>query len=135
VATRITLYGADDLQEDHTVDAGFLQEMKTELLAHRARLLGHLAADQNPDPDGDMATPGDEVDVAAEALEKKNLDALDAVDAKRLKLIEGALARIDQGRYGYCLESNVAISKERLRAVPWALFTVEVQARKERESR
>ena len=117
------------------MDAGFLEEMKKELEAHRARLVGHLAADQVPDSSGEMATPGDEVDVAAEALEKKNLDALDAVDAKRLKLIENALARIDQGRYGYCLESGVAISKERLRAVPWALFTVEVQARKERESR
>lgn len=117
------------------MEAGFLEEMRKELLAHRARLLGHLAADQTPDQDGEMATPGDEVDVAAEALEKKNLDALDAVDAKRLRLIEGALARIDQGRYGYCLESGVAIPKERLRAVPWALFTVEVQTRKERESR
>jgi RNA polymerase-binding transcription factor DksA len=117
------------------VDAGFLEEMRTELLAHRARLLGHLAADQIPEDGGDAASPGDEVDVAAEALEKKNLDALDAVDAKRLKLIEAALARIENGRYGYCLESGVAISKERLRAVPWALFTVEVQARKERDSR
>lgn len=117
------------------MDAGFVEEMRKELMAHRARLLGHLAADQSPAEDSDQGTPGDEVDVAAEALEKKNLDALDAVDAKRLKLIEGALARIDQGRYGYCLESGVAIPQERLRAVPWALFTVEVQARKERESR
>jgi DnaK suppressor protein len=117
------------------LEATFLEEMRKELLAHRGRLLGHLTSEQAPDQDGDLATPGDEVDVAAEALEKKNLDALDAVDAKRLKLIEGALARIDQGRYGYCLESGVPIPQERLRAVPWALFTVEVQARKERESR
>jgi len=116
------------------VDAAFLKEMREVLLAHQARLLGHLEADQTPSED-DNSGPGDEVDVAADALEKKNLDALDAVDAKRLRLIESALARIDQGRYGYCLESGVAISKERLRAVPWALFTVEVQARKERESR
>lgn len=117
------------------MDAGFLEEMRRELLAHRARLLGHLAADQVPEDGVEASSPGDEVDVASEALEKKNLDALDAVDAKRLRLIEGALARIDQGRYGYCLESGVAIPEERLRAVPWALFTVEVQARKERESR
>ena len=123
------------LQEELTVDAGFLEEMRKELLAHRARLLGHLTLDQAPTEEGDLAPPGDEVDVASEALEKKNLDALEAVDAKQLKLIESALARIDQGRYGYCLESGVAIPKERLRAVPWALFTVEVQARKERESR
>ena len=117
------------------MDVGFLEEMRKELVAHRARLLGHLEADQTPPEASEMIGPGDEVDVAAEALEKKNLDALDAVDAKRLKLIENALARIDQGRYGYCLESGVPIPMERLRAVPWALFTVEVQARKERESR
>lgn len=117
------------------MDAGFLEEMRKELMAHRARLMGHLEADQAPPDEAEIGVPGDEVDVAAEALEKKNLDALDAVDAKRLKLIENALARIDQGRYGYCLESGVAIPKERLRAVPWALFTVEVQARKEREAR
>lgn len=118
------------------MDTTFLEEMRKELLAHRERIMGHLTPVQaEPDDGGDLATPGDEVDVAAEALEKKNLDALDAVDAKQLRLIEGALARIDQGRYGYCLESGVAIPQERLRAVPWALFTVEVQARKERESR
>jgi len=126
---------SDNAQEERIVDAGFLEEMRTELLNHRARILGHLTAEQTPADEGDQTGPGDEVDVAAEALEKKNLDALDAVDAKQLRLIESALARIDQGRYGYCLESGVAIPKERLRAVPWALFTVEVQARKERENR
>lgn len=118
------------------MDQAFVESMRQELLRQKGEILQHLMSD-NEDFRAiveDLA-PKDLADIAADDLDKKNLEALGTVELKRLNLIESALARIENGRYGYCLETGVAIPQERLRAIPWALYTVEVQARKERQNR
>ena len=40
--------------------------------------------------------------------------------AKLLKSVEAALARIDDGTYGVCLRCEEEIPEKRLKAVPWA---------------
>lgn len=47
--------------------------------------------------------------------------------------IEEALKRIEKGTYGVCELSNKAIPKARLEAIPWTRYTVEAQARLEKE--
>ena len=47
--------------------------------------------------------------------------------------IEEALKRISRGTYGVCELTNKPIPKARLDAIPWARFTVEAQARLEKE--
>lgn len=47
--------------------------------------------------------PKDLADVAADDIDKKTLQALNASDVRRLKLIESALSRIKNGRYGLCM--------------------------------
>ena len=47
--------------------------------------------------------------------------------------IEEALKRISRGTYGVCELTNKPIPKVRLDAIPWARFTVEAQARLEKE--
>jgi DnaK suppressor protein len=53
---------------------------------------------------------------------------------RKLRQIEAALGRIENGRYGYCMESGDEIPKERLEAIPYALYTVACQAEIERQS-
>ena len=52
--------------------------------------------------------------------------------ARDLKLIDAALADIDAGRYGTCVECEEAIAPKRLKALPFATRCVECQARTER---
>ena len=54
---------------------------------------------------------------------------------KLIAKIESALARIDDGTYGYCVETGDPISLRRLDARPIATLSVEAQERHERRER
>ena len=54
---------------------------------------------------------------------------------KALYEIDQALERIELGTYGICEVSGKPIPHERLKAIPFARFTVDVQSRLEREKR
>jgi RNA polymerase-binding protein DksA len=72
----------------------------------------------------DCATDESDHDLAFSLLSRED-SALQEVDA--------ALRRIEQGTYGTCEETGKPIPEERLRAVPWARYTKEVQERHERK--
>lgn len=74
-----------------------------------------------PDP-ADRATLEEE-----HALELRARDR----ERKLLKKIDGALARIDDGSYGYCEETGEPIGLQRLIARPTATLTIEAQERRE----
>jgi DnaK suppressor protein len=74
-----------------------------------------------PDP-ADRATLEEE-----HALELRTRDR----ERKLLKKIEGTLARIDEGTYGYCEETGEPIGIQRLLARPTATLTIEAQERRE----
>jgi DnaK suppressor protein len=50
---------------------------------------------------------------------------------RRLKIVERALQKIDEGTYGICDDTGDLIPKERLEAVPEAIYTIEAQNRRE----
>ena len=54
---------------------------------------------------------------------------------KLISKIEAALARIDDGSYGYCIETGEPISLRRLDARPIATLSVEAQERHERREK
>jgi DnaK suppressor protein len=54
---------------------------------------------------------------------------------RRLKDVERALQKIEEGTYGICDDTGEEIPKGRLEAVPEAIRTVEAQERFERERR
>ena len=74
-----------------------------------------------PDP-ADRATLEEE-----HALELRTRDR----ERKLLKKIDQALARIDDGSYGYCEETGDPIGIQRLLARPTATLTIEAQERRE----
>jgi len=74
-----------------------------------------------PDP-ADRATLEEE-----HALELRTRDR----ERKLLKKIDQALARIDDGTYGYCEETGEAIGIQRLLARPTATLSIEAQERRE----
>jgi DnaK suppressor protein len=54
-------------------------------------------------------------------------------DAGLAQQIEAALARMDAGEYGVCLECGQPIDRRRLELVPWTAFCAEDGERLERE--
>jgi DnaK suppressor protein len=51
---------------------------------------------------------------------------------RRLKVVERALQKIEEATYGICDDTGEPISKERLEAVPEAIYTIEAQNRREK---
>ena len=46
--------------------------------------------------------------------------------------IESALARIEQGTYGTCVNCEQPIAEERLAAIPWAMYCIDCKRLQER---
>ena len=59
--------------------------------------------------------------------------ALRERDLFKLREIEAALIRIDDGTYGLCEELEEPISKKRLQKVPWARLSIEAAEQLERD--
>lgn len=78
---------------------------------------------------------GDEADLAVMA-ENKERELWLANDAKqRLEQIDKALARIEKGTYGKCLNCGKPIPEERLLALPLTLYDVDCQGKLEKKPR
>ena len=78
---------------------------------------------------------GDEIDRASrEASQALDLRTRDRY-RKLVRKIDAALARIDNGSYGYCEETGEPIGLARLEARPIATLSVDAQARRELRER
>lgn len=68
---------------------------------------------------------GDEGDQTVRALaEREMLHMADRIRRQLLE-IESALARIENGTFGFCEETDEAIEPQRLRAIPWTRLSIE----------
>jgi RNA polymerase-binding transcription factor len=104
-----------------------LTAWKRELMNEVDRTLHHMQdeAANFPDPN-DRATQESEF-----GLELRTRDR----ERKLLRKINSALARIDEGTYGYCEETGEEIGLKRLEARPVATLCLEAQERREMAER
>jgi DnaK suppressor protein len=106
-----------------------LEELQVEL----ARMVEGLEEDQQDraESEGDM-TENDSGDMS-HSLFTRELDAgIEQTVERRLRNVERALQKIEEGSYGICDATGEPIPKGRLEAVPEALYTLEAQQRQER---
>ena len=68
----------------------------------------------------------------ADTAEKENLSQLAARQQKFINNLENALIRIKNGTYGICIDTGKLIPKERLRAVPHTLHSIEAKLKQTR---
>ncbi len=118
------------------MDKVFEEKMKDSLLAMKEELVRSLIS-ESEDFEAlvrDM-DPKDLVDVAADDIDRKTLEALNAQEVKRIRLIDSALSRLKNGRYGLCMRCGKKIPTERLEAIPYALMCIECKSSDERRLR
>jgi DnaK suppressor protein len=104
-----------------------LQEWKQDLMLEVDRTVSHMKdeAANFPDPN-DRATQEEEF-----SLELRTRDR----ERKLIRKIDEALSRIEDGSYGYCLETGEQIGIKRLEARPVATLSIEAQERRERREK
>lgn len=99
-----------------------LETMRDEMLGNARETGLHLKENEN------FADPNDRATVEEEhILEQRVRDR----ERKLLKKINSALARIESGEFGYCLETGEPIGIARLLARPTAEYSIEAQERHE----
>ncbi len=104
-----------------------LLDWKEDILKESRETLANLQNDSENHPDiADRASS--ETD---RAIELRSRDR----QRKLISKIDSALARIDDGTYGYCEETGEPISIKRLDARPIATLSIEAQERHERNER
>jgi DnaK suppressor protein len=104
-----------------------LSTWKRDLMEEVDRTVSHMKdeAANFPDPN-DRATQEEEF-----SLELRTRDR----ERKLIRKIDEALKRIEDGTYGYCLETGEEIGIKRLEARPVATLSIEAQERRERRER
>jgi len=104
-----------------------LNTWKRDLMQEVDRTMTHMKDEAANPPD-----PNDRATLESEfALELRTRDR----ERKLIRKIDEALSRIDDGTYGYCIETGEPIGVKRLEARPVATLCIEAQERRERREK
>ena len=117
-----TRYSAEELQEFEDLINDKLAKAKSELNTLRESLT--RSSDEGT---GETFSSIKTLEDGAETAEKEHLSQLAARQLKFIQNLEKALIRIKNGTYGVCIDTGKLISKERLRAVPHTMHSIEAK--------
>jgi len=118
------------------MDKEFEAQMQTKLFEMKEDIVKSLIS-ESEDFEAliDDLDPKDLADIAADDIDRKTLEALNQQEIKRLRLIDAALSRINNSRYGVCMRCGKKIKQARLEAIPYALMCIECKNNDERRNR
>ena len=105
------------------VSEQLVKECRQKLLTTKAELLNRVK-----DARSDLTTDdkgGDEADQTVRVLAEAEFLSMHERLRNQLMEIESALARIDNGSFGVCEETDEIIEADRLRAIPWTRLSIE----------
>ncbi len=100
-----------------------VKECKAKLLQSKMELLNRVKEAKSNFDNEDRG--GDEADQTVRVLAEQEF--LNMTDRLRNQLmeIESALARIENGSFGFCEETEEVIEPDRLKAIPWTRLSIE----------
>jgi len=107
--------------------------MKADLIFWRKMLDAHLKSAAPLDAVKAICINpvADPADMTREAADREvSIELLDR-DSALVRLLRPAIARIQDGSYGICLECEEEIAPRRLKAIPWAELCIRCQERAE----
>jgi DnaK suppressor protein len=116
------------------VKAQDVENFKRKLIEMRRDLLGQVEKKKIYSKEiGEDGIP-DSGDVAAYSYSKEVLMGLGENERTKLRLVEEALAKIDEGIYGVCERCEATIPAKRLDLLPFTRYCVQCQSELEKES-
>ncbi|HEY1874444.1 MAG TPA: TraR/DksA family transcriptional regulator [Steroidobacteraceae bacterium] len=117
------------------LDAAFVEKQRQYLLRLRASLIAAAEATESDEAElkGDRVGGAVELEDDAQELDALERDGnLVVRDVERLERVDRALQKIEDGTYGLSDRSGKPIPRERLEAVPEALYTLSEEEVRER---
>jgi len=120
----------------NTTERDFVTRMEKALTELKREIVTNLLASNEDFKEiVDAMDPKDLADVASDDIDRKMIEAIGSQELKRLRMIDSALTRIQQGKYGVCIKCSKKIPQPRLEAIPYALMCVECKTADERRNR
>ena len=117
-----TRYTDEELVEFETLILDKLEKAKHELNILKQSLNRSLSSGTN-----DTNITSKVLEDGAETSQKENVNELAARQQKFINNLNNALIRIKNGTYGICKVTGKLIPKERLRAVPHTMMSIEAK--------
>ena len=108
------------------------------LKEERQRVVGAIEYLQKENPGSledeiqDETTDNHLAETATATLDREIDYTLEENAENVLAEIDAALARVDDGTYGKCLNCGQAIAEDRLTAIPWATLCIDCRRKEER---
>ncbi|NQY99189.1 MAG: TraR/DksA family transcriptional regulator [Bdellovibrionales bacterium] len=100
-----------------------ISQCHDKLLQQKAELLNQFNAQKSLFSEREFK--GDEIDMSSSLLQENQMHASQGRIRTQLIEIEFALARIENGQYGLCEETEEYIEHDRLLAIPWTRLSIE----------
>ncbi|MDN3668729.1 TraR/DksA family transcriptional regulator [Echinicola jeungdonensis] len=120
-----TSYSKEELKEFEELINNKLSVAKEEL-----NMLKESLSKKNDSGTDFTAATSKLLEDGADTLERESLSQLAARQQKFIINLEKALIRIKNGTYGVCVDTGKLISKERLKAVPHTMHSIEAKLAK-----
>jgi RNA polymerase-binding protein DksA len=125
-----------EVRRGTVMDQDFIARMDKSLIDLKREIVSNLIVSNKDFKEiVEGMDPKDLADIASDDIDRKMIEALGSQDLKRLKLIDSALTRIQQGKYGLCVKCGKRIPQDRLEAIPYALMCIECKTAEERRNR
>ena len=99
-------------------------QAKQALQALRDELTGRVARTHKHIHERDERVSADYDEQSVEMENQALVMSLDAEGREELRMIDSALARIDEGTFGHCMECGQNINAQRLQALPHAALCI-----------
>ncbi|HXN11934.1 MAG TPA: TraR/DksA family transcriptional regulator [Candidatus Acidoferrales bacterium] len=113
----------------------FLAKAREQLLATKNKLLGEIDSELRAEREGNKDEGMDTYDLASEERDREINFILSDRERVKLKQIDDALERLDDGTYGVCESCGLEIAEERLEAMPFSRLDRDCQQDEEREAK
>jgi RNA polymerase-binding transcription factor DksA len=121
-----TAYSREELKEFEDLILAKLASAKGELTSLKESL-----SKKNDSGTDFTASTSKLLEDGADTLERESQNQLAARQQKFIVSLENALVRIKNGTYGVCVDTGKLISKDRLKAVPHTMHSIEAKLAKQ----
>ena len=113
----------------------FMADLQQRLLDMNAKLLEEMELESKAEREGNKDEGLDTYDLASEERDREISFILSDRERSKVKHIDDALARMEEGSYGVCDACGLEIAEERLTAMPFTRLCRDCQQDQEREAR
>jgi DnaK suppressor protein len=114
-----------------SLDKHLLLQFKSGLREQQRELLHTIENAEKEIRDFSAPVPLDPIDLSGFIASKESLFVRASQDHGRLRLIQQALERINDGSFGICADCEGPIGLKRLQALPWASHCIQCQEQAE----